>query len=133
MQALLEDDADLEQPENLMQRVKTNLGIDRDIDAEIEISTERYNVAVCWSVSLAMMATLPPELRDMVTDEVVGADVASELMESWHRTSNFKLELLSLERTCDEDDPDHRSLQARFPACATDCELHARRYRSSFR
>jgi hypothetical protein len=140
VRALINDSAELEQPENFMERIKTNLSIDRDINPEIETSTKEYNIAVCWSIGLGMMATLPRELRDMVyeylttgvvivhedpdhssarvrhlydnpgalyftkyprtvddalcaahwwRDEVVGVDIALELMESWYCNSTF--------------------------------------------
>lgn len=51
---------------DFLNRIKSNLGLDRDIDNEIDEATTEYNIAVCRETGLKLMSIVPPELRDMV-------------------------------------------------------------------
>jgi len=57
---------DIEDHTNVIARIKINLGIDRDLEAEILIAIDEYNIAVCRDLANRGLAKLPRELRDMV-------------------------------------------------------------------
>jgi hypothetical protein len=53
-------------PAPTIDRIKSNLDLQRDLSDEIEEATQLYNIAVCRTIAPAMQAALPRELRDMV-------------------------------------------------------------------
>jgi hypothetical protein len=67
IQQLIEEaTTELDLPSGLLGQIKTNLNIDRDIDAEITFATDEYNIAVCRKLAEGMRSKLPRELRDIV-------------------------------------------------------------------
>jgi hypothetical protein len=71
-------DANEDQTMTSLYSIKWSLGMDRDIDdieTEIEVATEEYNVHFCRAITVKLLAKLPRELRDMVYSHLLPDDI----------------------------------------------------------
>ncbi|KAF2821030.1 hypothetical protein CC86DRAFT_411344 [Ophiobolus disseminans] len=76
MRRLIEDcSADVQDLAHVLMRIKTNLGIDRDIGAEIEIAIEDCNIPICRRLAEDGLAKLPCELRNLGYEQLVPDEV----------------------------------------------------------
>ncbi|KAF2034190.1 hypothetical protein EK21DRAFT_108233 [Setomelanomma holmii] len=67
MRKLIESTNDkIGRSKEFLDRMKSNLGLDRNKAAEIAEGTAEYNLAVCRNVGRDIISALPQELRDMV-------------------------------------------------------------------
>jgi hypothetical protein len=66
---------DMPQPPVMLDRIKSSFGTDEDLNAQIEIATEQYSIAVCRQLAVGL-AKLPRELRDMVYRYLVPDEVS---------------------------------------------------------
>jgi hypothetical protein len=63
--------AGLQFPATSLGNIKKNLGIDRDIDSDIQVATEEYNIVTCQQLAKLLIDKLPRELRDVVYQHLV--------------------------------------------------------------
>ena len=110
------NDANEEQPITSIESIKWSLGMDRnidDIETEIEVATEEYNVHFCRAIAIKLLAKLPRELRDMVYSHLLPGDL--HLSRVMSETFHVTLGHLIYNEEPDEEDTRHRVY---FPACA---------------
>lgn len=69
-------------PDKLLSCIKSRLGLNHDIAADIEVATADYNVAVCRSTGKHILGRLPRELRDMIGSFVVPEEVVLCMVEN---------------------------------------------------
>lgn len=75
LQLVGESLAGAETHQSLLARITSNLAIDPNITAQVEVAAEVYNEAVCRLVGIQMRDKLPHEVRDMVYEYLVPDEV----------------------------------------------------------
>ncbi|KAH7071805.1 hypothetical protein BKA63DRAFT_58277 [Paraphoma chrysanthemicola] len=87
---------------DFLNRIKSNLGLDRNIESEIDEATTDYNIAVCRAIGSKLMSSVPPELRDIVYAHLTPRSVSIVA----HKENELSAWINDGPVICDVADPD---------------------------
>ncbi|EAT86876.2 hypothetical protein HBH56_130400 [Parastagonospora nodorum] len=108
-------DANEEQTMTSLDSIRSSLGMNRDIDdieTEIGVAIEEYNVHFCRAIAVKLLAKLPRELRDMVYSHLLPGDInlCRIFSDTFHVTLDHPL--------YDEGPGEEDTERLYFPECA---------------